>query len=91
MTPHRKLGTFDWALKCLLRSKANFRVLEGFMSELLHDDIEIVELLESEGNKEIREDTANSRSRRERGMSGEEVAEGGFFLKLAKERIGCGF
>jgi predicted transposase/invertase (TIGR01784 family) len=48
----RKLVTFDWALKRLLRSKANFKVLEGFLSELLHEDIRIVELLESEGNKE---------------------------------------
>ena len=59
MTSHRRLVTFEWALKCLLRSKANFRVLEGFLSELLHDDIEIVELLESEGNKESREDKFN--------------------------------
>ena len=59
MTSHRRLVTFDWALKRLLRSKANFRVLEGFLSELLHDDIEIVELLESEGNKESREDKFN--------------------------------
>ena len=51
MTAHRKLVTFDWALKRLLRSKANFKVLEGFLSELLHDDIKIVELLESESNK----------------------------------------
>ena len=33
--------------------------MKGFLSELLHDDIEIVELLESEGNKEIREDKFN--------------------------------
>ena len=59
MATHRKLVTFDWALKRLLRSKANFHVLEGFLSELLHDDIEIVELLESEGNKETREDKFN--------------------------------
>ena len=38
----RKLITFDWALKRLLRSKANFDVLEGFLSELLKDDIEIL-------------------------------------------------
>ena len=36
--PHRsprKLITFDWAMKRLLRSKANFEILEGFLSELL--------------------------------------------------------
>jgi len=31
----RKLISFDWALKRLLRSKANYEVLEGFLSELL--------------------------------------------------------
>jgi hypothetical protein len=31
----RKLVSFDWALKKLLRSKANFGILEGFLSELL--------------------------------------------------------
>ena len=34
-----KLVSFDWAIKRLLRSKANFGVLEGFLSELLRDDI----------------------------------------------------
>ena len=46
----RRLITFDWAIKRLLRSKANFDVLEGFLSELLRDDIEILEVLESESN-----------------------------------------
>ena len=48
----RKLISFDWAMKKLLRSKANFDILEGFLSELLHDDITIIEILESESNKE---------------------------------------
>ena len=26
---------FDWAIKRLLRQKANFNILEGFLSELL--------------------------------------------------------
>ena len=52
----RKLVSFDWALKRLLRSKANFEILEGFLSELLHEQITIVEILESETNKETRDD-----------------------------------
>jgi len=40
-----KLVSFDWALKRLLRSKANYEVLEGFLSELLKGDIEILEIL----------------------------------------------
>ncbi len=31
----KKLVRFDWAMKRLLRNKANFVVLEGFLSELL--------------------------------------------------------
>lgn len=43
--------SFDWALKRLLRDKANFVVLEGFLSTLLNTNIKIHRLLESEGNK----------------------------------------
>ena len=55
----RKLISFDWALKKLLRNKANFDILEGFLSELLNDDIKILEILESEGNKEDQDDKYN--------------------------------
>ncbi len=48
----RKLITFDWAIKRLLRSKANFGILEGFLSELLKQDIVILDVLESESNKQ---------------------------------------
>ncbi|XCN72827.1 MAG: PD-(D/E)XK nuclease family transposase [Candidatus Electrothrix aestuarii] len=47
---------FDWAIKRLLRQKANFGILEGFLSELLKEDIKISEILEGESNKE-REDS----------------------------------
>lgn len=42
---------FDWAIKYLLRNKANFDILEGFLSELLKRDIRIESILESESNK----------------------------------------
>ena len=42
---------FDWAMKRLLRDKANFVVLEGFLSTLLREDIRICKFLESEGNQ----------------------------------------
>jgi predicted transposase/invertase (TIGR01784 family) len=57
--PERKLITFDWAMKRLLRSKANFEILEGFLSELLNEDIIILEILESESNKESKSDKFN--------------------------------
>ena len=43
---------FDWAMKRLLRNKANFAVLEGFLTTLLRDRIKIQKLLESESNQE---------------------------------------
>ena len=43
---------FDWAVKRLLRNKANFGVLEGFLTVLLGEPIRIVEILESEGNQQ---------------------------------------
>ena len=55
----KKLVSFDWAVKRLLRSKANFEVLEGFLSELLFDDIKILEVLESESNKDHEADKYN--------------------------------
>lgn len=50
---------FDWAIKRLLRQKANFGILEGFLSELLKEDIEIIEILDSESNKETEKDKFN--------------------------------
>lgn len=55
----KKLIRFDWAIKRLLRNKANFVVLEGFLSELLFDDIHIKQILESEGNQETEDDKYN--------------------------------
>ncbi len=59
ITMKRKLVTFDWAMKKLLRSKANFDILEGFLSELLKEDIKILEILESESNQEQANDKCN--------------------------------
>ncbi|PIX32783.1 MAG: hypothetical protein COZ59_12190, partial [Bacteroidetes bacterium CG_4_8_14_3_um_filter_31_14] len=47
----KNLIKFDWAVKRLLRNKANFGILEGFLSELLNEDIKIKSILESESNK----------------------------------------
>jgi predicted transposase/invertase (TIGR01784 family) len=55
----KKLIHFDWAVKKLLRNKANFIILEGFLSELLYEDIKIQEILESEGNQETDDDKYN--------------------------------
>lgn len=50
---------FDWAMKHMLRDKSNFGILEGFISVLLGEDVEIVELLESESNQESDTDKFN--------------------------------
>ncbi len=55
----RKLVSFDWAMKKILRQKANFGILEGFLSELLKFDIKIEEILESEANQETEDDKFN--------------------------------
>jgi len=49
---HQKIIRFDWAIKTILRDKANFDVLEGFLSAILRDDITVVQLIESESNQE---------------------------------------
>ena len=59
MSNKRRLISFDWAMKKLLRSKANFDILEGFLSELLNDDLSILEILESESNKETENNKYN--------------------------------
>ena len=55
----RKYVSFDWALKYLFRDKRNFAILEGFLSELLLDDIHIVDILESESNRKGKDDKSN--------------------------------
>jgi predicted transposase/invertase (TIGR01784 family) len=55
----KKLIRFDWAVKKLLRNKANFVVLEGFLSELLFDDIKIQKILESESKQDTENDKYN--------------------------------
>ncbi|OUD12304.1 Rpn family recombination-promoting nuclease/putative transposase [Thioflexithrix psekupsensis] len=55
----RKLISFDWAIKKILRSKANFGILEGFLSELLFTDIQILEVLESEANQDTEDNKFN--------------------------------
>ena len=50
---------FDWAMKRLLRNKANFAVLEGLMTTLLKEKITIKKLLESESNQESEFDKYN--------------------------------
>ena len=50
---------FDWAMKRLLRNKANHAVLEGFLSSLIGCHFKIERFLESESNQEDEDDKYN--------------------------------
>ncbi|NEX18297.1 MAG: hypothetical protein C1943_17240 [Halochromatium sp.] len=67
----RRLISFDWALKRLLRSKAHFGILEGFLSELLQDDIQILEVLDSESGRDTPIEKLNRVDLRARNQHGE--------------------
>ncbi|MDR2579625.1 MAG: Rpn family recombination-promoting nuclease/putative transposase [Fibromonadaceae bacterium] len=51
MSKDRTLVSFDWAAKNLLRRKANYVILEGFLTTLLGKKITIRNIGDSEGNK----------------------------------------
>ena len=50
---------FDWAMKRLLRNKADHVVLEGFLSVIFKRQIKITKILESEGNQDFEEQKFN--------------------------------
>jgi len=52
MMASKKLVRFDWAIKYMLRNKANFDVLEAFLSNLLKEEISVIDILESESNRD---------------------------------------
>ncbi len=54
-----KLVRFDWAMKHLLRDKANYGVLEGFLSVLLREKVIIKQILSTQSNKETEDDKYN--------------------------------
>jgi predicted transposase/invertase (TIGR01784 family) len=58
MRQHKNIR-FDWAIKRLFRNKANYMILEGFLSELLRDDVTILNIGESEGNQDSAKDKFN--------------------------------
>ena len=59
MEVNNKYIRFDWAVKRMLRDKANFAVLEGLITVLTGEVVKIEELLESEGNQETATDKFN--------------------------------
>jgi predicted transposase/invertase (TIGR01784 family) len=59
MKNQKQLIQFDWAMKKMLRDKANFDILEGFLSVLLKENIIIKNIIDSESNKETDSDKFN--------------------------------
>lgn len=59
MNKTKQLIRFDWAMKKMLRHKANFDILEGFLTVLLSEEVKIKQVLDSESNKETADDKFN--------------------------------
>ena len=53
MLKKNRLIRFDWAIKHMLRSKANFDILEGFLSAVLNEEVTVEQILESESEREL--------------------------------------
>ena len=68
---HDRYIRFDWAIKRLLRQKANFDVLEGFLTVFIGEEVKIVEILESEGNQQTPDDKFNRVDIKARNSKGE--------------------
>jgi len=47
----KSLLRFDWALKRILRHKADYKVLEGFLSVILEEEVRVKSISESESNQ----------------------------------------
>jgi predicted transposase/invertase (TIGR01784 family) len=69
----RTLVSFDWALKSILRQKDNFDILEGFLSDLLDEQITILDLIETESNKENETDKFNRVDLKAKDSKGREI------------------
>ena len=62
---------FDWAAKYMLRSKADYVIFEGLISVLVGEQVKIEALLESESNKQSRDDKFNRVDIKARNSKGE--------------------
>ena len=71
MEVNNKYIRFDWAVKRMLRDKANFAVLEGLITVLTGEVVKIEELLESEGNQESVSDKFNRVDIKAKNVKGE--------------------
>ena len=64
---------FDWAVSRLLHQKANFGVLEGFLTVFLGEPIKIVEVLENEDNQLLSDDKFYRMELKAKNGNGEDI------------------
>ena len=83
MMDNSRYVRFDWAIKRILRDKANKEVLEGLITVLLGEPVTITEILESESNKERFEDKSNRVDVKAKTAAGEYII---VEVQLTKER-----
>ena len=83
MSDKREYIRFDWAIKRILRDKTNKEVLEGLIQVLIKEPVTITEILESENNKDRREDKGNRVDVKAKTEKGEHII---VEVQLTKER-----
>ena len=71
MEANNKYIRFDWAVKRMLRDKANFAVLEGLITVLTGELVKIEELFEGVGSRDLADDKFNRVDIKAKNVKGE--------------------
>ena len=71
MEANNKYVRFDWAVKRMLRDKANFAVLEGLITVLTGELVKIEELCEGVGSRDLADDKFNRVDIKAKNVKGE--------------------
>ena len=71
MEVNNKYIRFDWAVKRMLRDKANFAVLEGLITVLTGELVKIEELFEGVGSRDLADDKFNRVDIKAKNVKGE--------------------
>ena len=71
MEADNKYVRFDWAVKRMLRDKANFAVLEGLITVLTGELVKIEELFEGVGSRDLADDKFNRVDIKAKNVKGE--------------------
>ena len=83
MAEKRQYIRFDWAIKRILRDTANKEVLEGLIEVLTGQPVTIMEILESENNKDSHDDKGNRVDVKAKNQAGEVII---VEVQLTRER-----